>query len=41
MAPFSGATFKEAKWWAISGKAKQVVVPPVGTALREMLKRKE
>ena len=41
MAPFLGPRFKEAKWWAISGKAKQVVVPPVGTALREMFRREE
>src|SRR5271165_636436 len=38
--PIAGATFsKRARWWAMSGKAMQVAVPPAGTVLREMLTR--
>jgi len=38
-APFLGPRFKEVKVVGVSGKAMQVTVPPVGTALREMLNR--
>ncbi|MFZ1005803.1 MAG: hypothetical protein WAN65_03135 [Candidatus Sulfotelmatobacter sp.] len=39
-APFWGRLVKEARWWAMSGKAMEVAIPR-GTALREMFKRSD
>jgi hypothetical protein len=41
MAPLLGPYFKEAKWWAMSGKAMQDDVPPARTTIVEVTQKFE
>lgn len=42
MAPCAGPSFKRLRvGWAMSGKAMQDAVPPLGTALREVTRKFE